>query len=183
MRSNLISPGGDTDIADWRTAIRGARCVSSYTRRSKRMKKGPIVPPGWNNNLIVDAILFLPTGAVVDIWSHWLPSCLVPSSVPDGRHDLNLMVAPLYSCTPRRSLRVALAIKILFLPPWPLALPPRLRTRFFLDLFVLDPSFLSLSFSPSLSFFPRVSSSSLGARRDTRRQLKVPVCPGRLHDP
>lgn len=136
-----IFPSGDTDIADWRTAIRGARCVSSYTRRSKRMKKGPIVPPGWNNNLIVDAILFLPTGAVVDIWSHWLPSCLVPSSVPDGRH--NLMVTPLYSRTPRRSLRVALAIKILFLPPWPLALPPRQRARFFLDLFVLDPSFLS----------------------------------------
>lgn len=133
---------GLEDIADW-TAIRAARCISPLYTKKQKNEEGTIVPPGWNNNLIVDAILFLPTGAVVDIWSHWLPSCLVPSSVSDGRHDLNLMVALLYSCTPRRSLRVALAIKILFLPPWLLALPPRPRARFFLDLFVPDPSFLS----------------------------------------
>lgn len=42
------------------------------------------------------------------------------------------------SRTPRRSLRVALAIKILFLPPWLLSLLPRLRARLFLDLLVLD---------------------------------------------
>lgn len=42
------------------------------------------------------------------------------------------------SRTPQRSLRVALAIKILFLPPWLLSLLPRLRARLFLDLLVLD---------------------------------------------
>jgi len=42
------------------------------------------------------------------------------------------------SHTPRRSLRVALAIKILFLPPWLLSLLPRLHVRLLLDLLVLE---------------------------------------------
>lgn len=55
--------------------------------------------------------------------------------------------------------------------------------------FQLSFSLLSLSFSSfphSLSFdFPllRLFVASLGARRDTRGQLKVPARPGRLHDP
>lgn len=86
------------------------------------------------------------------------------------------------SRTPRRSLRVALAIKILFLPPWLLSLLPRLHTRLLLDLLVLD-----LHVHSTVSF-PLSSPSclrrlALGARRDTRRQLKVPARPGRLHDP
>lgn len=66
---------------------------------------------------------------------------------------------------------------------------PASYARLFLDLLALDLCARS-TFSSSFSFpYPpacppgRLSSTSRGARRDPRWQLKVPARPGRLHDP
>lgn len=67
-----------------------------------------------------------------------LATKLFGSQLCTGRQARPQPYGARYNRTPRRSLRVALAIKILFLPPWLLSLVPRLRARLLLDLLVLD---------------------------------------------
>lgn len=104
MHPNLVSPGGKIPTSRIGRRFGGREGVrwgfrATYAKEQRKKRDWSSAPGMKQQSNRTDAILFLPTGAVVDIWSHWLPSCLVPSSVPDGRHDLNLMVAPLYSLT------------------------------------------------------------------------------------
>lgn len=96
-----------------------------------------------------------------------LATKLFGSQLCTGRQARPQPYGARYNRTPRRSLRVALAIKILFLPPWVLlSLVPRLRA---LVSFSISSFSTSTSAPPSASPFLPPTLSSLRRRLSLSR--------------
>lgn len=191
-RSNFHAEGREKAWRWFSAAVRrlddarGARSAFRATKTRQKNEVGTIAPAGMKQQSN-HGRHFVSAYRSSSWYMIPLATKLFGSQLCTGRQARPQPYGARYiSHTPRRSLRVALAIKILFLPPWLLSLLPHLRARLLLDLLILDLHVRStvsfpLSFPPPRLFI--VSSRCVFSRCDTRRQLKVPARSGRLHDP